>query len=72
MSFLGLCLRANHTDETPFGEFIHATVQDFGFMTTEWFAFRKQPREVFTCNDEFLYLFLDRHGAFLPVRGHGW
>lgn len=39
MSFLGLCLRANHTDETPFGEFIHATVQDLGFMTTEWFAF---------------------------------
>jgi hypothetical protein len=39
MSFLGLRLRASQRDETPFGEFVHATVQDLGFMKTEWFAF---------------------------------
>jgi hypothetical protein len=69
MSFLRLCLRASQTDETPFGKFVHAAVQNFGFVTSEWFAFGKQLTEVFACNDELLYLFLDRHDTFLPVRG---
>jgi len=53
----------------PFGELVQAAVHNFGFVTIERFAFGKQSIEPFACNDEFLYLFLDRHGAFLPVMG---
>jgi hypothetical protein len=50
----------------PFGEFVHAAVHNFGFVTTERLAFGEQLTETFTSNDELLYLFLDLHHAFLP------
>jgi len=64
-----MCLWPTRTGKSPFrGELVHAAVQNLGFMTTERFAFGKQPTEALTCNDELLYFFLDRHDAFLAVR----
>lgn len=50
----------------PFGEFVHAAVHNFGFVTTERLAFGEQLTETFTSNDELLYLFLNLHDAFPP------
>ena len=52
-----------------FCEFGHTAVQNFGFVTTEGFAYGKQPTELFTCIDELLYFFLDGQNVFLSVGG---